>query len=415
MINFSCLEEVDTSKAQGVLTELNYDAMAGWYELPENYDREELARIKTVAAEIREKADYLVCVGIGGSYLGHKALLEALSDKLSAEPIKILYMGNSLDPLQVRKVLREIGEKDFAVNVISKSGTTTEPAIGFRILREKLIEKYGAEDAYMRIYATTDTEKGALHDEAVANNYTRFVVPDNIGGRYSVLTAVGLLPLAVAGVDVDELLAGAATERESLKSGQESHPAVKYACWRQELAEKGADTEVLATFATDMMYFNEWWKQLFGESEGKQGQGIFPASVIYSTDLHSMGQYMQDGRRNIFETMVKFENIAAPEVTVPKCESDLDQLGYLEGQTLDYINDRALEATVRAHRQGGIAVGEIVVPDMNEKSLGALIYFFETACAVSAKMSGVDPFDQPGVEAYKTEMFKLLGKLGYEE
>ena len=415
MIGFNCLEEVDTSKARGILTELNYDPMAGWYESPENYSREELAQIKAAAAEIREKAEYLVCVGIGGSYLGHKAVLEALSDKLSSEKIKILYMGNSLDPLQVRKVLRELGESDFAVNVISKSGTTTEPAIGFRILREKLIEKYGTEEAYKRIYATTDAEKGALHDEAVANNYTRFVVPDNIGGRYSVLTAVGLLPLAVAGVDVDELLAGAVAERESLKSGQESHPAVKYACWRQARAAKGANTEVLANFAPDMMYFNEWWKQLFGESEGKQGQGIFPASVIYSTDLHSMGQYMQEGRRDIFETMVRFENVEAPEVTVPACEANLDQLQYLEGQTLDYINDRALEATVRAHRQGGIAVGEISVPDMTEKSLGALIYFFEVACAVSAKMSGVNPFDQPGVEAYKTEMFKLLGKPGYEE
>ena len=399
---------VDAPRIREIINDIQSDPMGGWYDLPEAYDHAECDKIKTTAQQIRNNSDYLVCIGIGGSYLGHRALIEALRP---ASPTKILYAGNSLSTRELNRLMDTLGDSDFSINVISKSGTTTEPAVAFRLLKAKLQEKYG-DKASERIFATTDARKGALYEEAIAEGYARFVVPDNIGGRYSVLTAVGLLPLAVAGVNIDQLMSGAATERAANLDNSES-AAIRYATMRADLLKKDYDVEILASFEPCMRYFEEWWKQLFGESEGKDKQGIFPASVIYTTDLHSLGQYLQDGRRNIFETMLRFSEEGAPAVTVPRLAKDLDGLKYLEGKTLDFLNTKALEATVTAHRDGGIPVSEITIPTLDEKSLGALIYFFELSCALSAKLSGVNPFDQPGVEAYKRNMFHLLGKPGF--
>lgn len=400
--------QVDFARAKTLLAEIQDDVMGGWFDLPLHPNQEELVAIKQAAQQIQADSKYLICIGIGGSYLGHRALIDALHPQ---SPTKILYAGNSLSSHALQAVLDELGDADFSINVISKSGTTTEPAVAFRILKNKLIAKYGSA-ASTRIYATTDATQGALHDEAVAEGYTRFVVPDNIGGRYSVLSAVGLLPLAVAGVDIAELLAGAADERRELEH-PEASSALNYAFTRAKLRDAGHDVEILATFEPELHEFSEWWKQLFGESEGKDGQGIFPAAVTYTTDLHSLGQYLQDGRRNIFETMLRFEKITAPEVFVPQTIDNADGLSYLEGQSLAYLNNTALEATLAAHRDGGIPVGEVIAPDLSARSCGALVFFFELACAVSAKLAGVNPFDQPGVEAYKTNMFHLLGKPGY--
>lgn len=414
--------EIDIKSKLGrvreVAREMASDQMAGWVDLPENYDRDEVARISTVAKQIQANSKYLVCIGIGGSYLGHRAVIEALGNTSSTQ---IIYAGQTLSPLAIRKVLRQIGEADWSINVISKSGTTTEPAIAFRIFKQKLIEKYGETEARRRIYATTDSQKGALHDEAVACGYERFVVPDNIGGRYSVLTAVGLLPLAVAGVDIAELLDGAREERQkfhdevSADESSENNALIQYAVLRQSLYTKGYETEILATFEPNLRNVQEWWKQLYGESEGKEYQGIFPASVVYTTDLHSLGQYLQQGRRNIFETFLKIRAPLDEEMVVPTMSENLDGLQYLEGKTLDYVNGQAMKATILAHSAGekGIPVIELTMPDLSARSLGGLIYFFEMACAISAKLAGVNPFDQPGVEDYKTAMFHLLGKPGF--
>lgn len=359
-----------------VLKEIAKDSMGGWLALPKKYDVGELVKIKEAAKKIQEESEYLVCIGIGGSYLGHRAIIEALNPKSET---KVIYAGNSLSKRELDKVIEEIGDADFSVNVISKSGTTLEPAIAFNTFKKKLIEKYGEEEAPGRIYATTDAKKGALHDEAVAGGYTRFVVPDNIGGRYSVLTAVGMLPMAVAGVNIDKLLEGAAEAMEGVVG-----EAAKYAWTRYTLGgEKDYDTEVFASFEPATMYFNEWLKQLFGESEGKNKQGIFPAAVIYSTDLHSMGQFMQDGRRNLFETIIDYPT--------------------------DETNEKVVRAVEIAHNAGGIPVLNLKPSSYDEEGFGELIYFFELACAISAKLFGVNPFDQPGVEAYKTELNKLLG------
>ena len=371
-INFSA--EVDTKEAAQILRKIARDSMGGWMELPRKYDMGELAHIKEAAAQIREDSEVLVCIGIGGSYLGHRAIIEALRPKSET---RIVYAGNSLSRRELERALAEVGDDDFSINVISKSGTTLEPAIAFEAFKQKLVEKYGSEEAARRIYATTDVKQGALHDEAVAGGYTRFVVPDKIGGRYSVLTSVGLLPMAVAGADIDKLLEGAA-----LAATEAVEPAVQYAYMRQALWAKGYDTEIFASFEPSTMYFNEWLKQLFGESEGKNKQGILPDSVIYSTDLHSLGQYIQDGRRNLFETIVDFPT--------------------------DDLNAKVVTAVRIAHTEGGIPVLNIAVPSYDEKGFGELIYFFELACAVSAVLSGVNPFDQPGVEAYKAELKKLL-------
>lgn len=385
------------------------DDFGGWVDLPVNYDKDEFARIKAAAKKIQNDSEYLVCIGIGGSYLGHRAVIEALG---GAKKTKILYAGNSLSPRELQKAQRELGDKDFSVNVISKSGTTTEPAVAFRIFKQMLIDKYGEAEAAKRIYATTDANKGALHDEAVAKGYETFVVPDNIGGRYSVLTAVGLLAIAAAGVDIEALMDGAEEERASLIS--DGGLATEYAVARNVLLENDYNIEILANFEPQFMYFNEWWKQLFGESEGKDHKGIFPASVIDSTDLHSMGQYIQEGRRNLFETFVEIKE-EYDGVTVPELEENLDGLKYLEGKEMDYVNKTANAATREAHIAGGVPVMEVMLPKLDERSLGALIYFFEMSCALSGFCLGVNPFNQPGVEAYKTRMFELLGKPGYEK
>lgn len=394
MIGINFDSQVDEVRAKEILMEICRDTMGGWFELPLKFDMEELAEIKTAAKKIQEEAEVLVCIGIGGSYLGHRALIEALRPQGGVE---IVYAGNSLSRRELEYALECVGDRDFSINVISKSGTTLEPAIAFDAFKKKLVEKYGETEAYSRIYATTDAKTGTLHDEAVTNKYTRFVVPDNIGGRYSVLTPVGLLPLAAVGVDIDELLAGAADfakkipvgmiEKDSITPDEMEeitikNPAVQYAFMRFALGERGYDTEMFASFEPATMYFNEWLKQLFGESEGKGGRGILPDSVIYSTDLHSLGQYIQDGRRNMFETIINYPT--------------------------DEMNAKVVAAVKIAHASGGIPVLEIVVPSYDARGFGELIQFFETACAVSAKLIGVNPFDQPGVEAYKAELKKLL-------
>lgn len=397
------------AQARTFVQKAQEDTFGGWVDLPIAYDKDEFARIKSAAAKINSDSDYLVCIGIGGSYLGHRAVIEALGGEKGRT--KIIYAGNSLSPLALQKAIDTIGNKDFSVNVISKSGTTTEPAVAFRIFKQMLVAKYGEVEAGKRIYATTDANKGALHDEAVAKNYARFVVPDNIGGRYSVLTAVGLLAIAVAGIDVDALMDGAEEERSALIS--DGGAAAEYAAARNLLLAKNYNIEILANFEPNFAMFNEWWKQLFGESEGKENKGIFPASVIDSTDLHSMGQYIQEGRRNLFETFVEIEH-ALGEIAVPTLAEDLDGLKYLEGKEMDYICKKANEATRSAHATGGVPILEVKLPELSARALGGLIYFFEMSCALSGFTLGVNPFNQPGVEAYKTNMFKLLGKPGYE-
>lgn len=413
----------DFSPAKLALDSIKNDPMAGWLHVPIN--ETELAQIHQAAKRIRETSKYLICVGIGGSYLGHKAVIDILGNRSDT---KVLYAGNNISSHEYEKLFAEIGTADFSVNVISKSGTTTEPAIAFRLFKRELIAKYGEKEAIKRIYVTTDANKGALHDEAVKMGYTRFTIPDNIGGRYSVLTAVGLLPMAVAGVLCDVLLDGArkasigldadfATNISSATvdtSASTVREAARYAVFRQHFyKDQGKETEVLASFEPRMATFNEWWKQLFGESEGKNNQGILPTSVIYTTDLHSMGQYIQQGRRNIMETIIKVTTPNQRSIIVPEEKDNLDGLNYLAGKSLDYINEKALEATVRAHRLGGIPVFQIEIPDFTERTIGEMIYFFELSCAISASISGANPFDQPGVETYKQNMFSLLGKPGF--
>ena len=410
----------DFTPAKTALDEIKQDPMAGWLTVP--VDQTELANIKQAAAKINADSDFLICVGIGGSYLGHKAMIDALGNRSRT---KVVYAGNSLSSAALDQLFTEIGTKDFSINVISKSGTTTEPAIAFRLLKAGLIAKYGEKAAAERIYVTTDATKGALRTEATKKGYTTFTIPDNIGGRYSVLTAVGLLPMAVAGIDIDKMLEGAREAASGLNvefnvnmssatidtSASTVREAARYAIIRQQLYhDQGKETEILASFDPRLTTFAEWWKQLFGESEGKNSQGIFPAAVTYTTDLHSLGQYLQQGRRNLFETVVKITTPSVRSIVVPEDSQNLDELNYLAGKTLDYINEKAREATVRAHRLGGIPVLEIEIEDLTAKTLGELIYFFELACAISAKISGVNPFDQPGVEDYKQNMFTLLGK-----
>lgn len=415
--------KIDPIKTARILTEISKDPMGGWFDLPYTFDVKEMARLKIAAQKINAEAKFLVCIGIGGSYLGHRAVIEALSP---SSPTKILYAGNSLSSKELQKVLREIGDEDFSVLVISKSGETLEPAVAFKIFKEKLIEKYGITEAKARIYAITDGASGALHDEAIANGYTRFNFPKNIGGRYAVLSAVGMLPMLVAGVDVLKLLQGAreCREKQLVPDKLEYSALVNYAFTRHILYEAGVKVEVLVSFEPAMRYFQEWWKQLFGESEGKNGGGIFPALAIYSTDLHSLGQFMQDGQRGLLETFIKFET---PENSVDRIEIhdtnqtdeeekflSLDGIQFLNGKNLDFVNEKALEATVLAHDKGGISTVLIEIRDeessetITERSLGFLIYFFEVACAISAKLNKVNPFDQPGVEAYKKEMADLL-------
>lgn len=391
----------------------------GWLTLPADYDKEEFARIKVAAEKIRKTSDVLVVIGIGGSYLGARAAIEfCKSDNYNVvvdDAPQIVFVGNSLSPVELAEIISLCNKCDFSVNVISKSGTTTEPAIAFRIFKNLLIEKYGKDEAAKRIYATTDKAKGTLKEMSDKEGYETFVVPDDVGGRYSVLTAVGLLPIAAAGVNIDELMRGAADAmKEYDNPDMLTNDCSKYAAIRNILHRKGKNIEMMVSYEPDYTMMNEWFKQLFGESEGKDNKGIFPASAIYSTDLHSLGQYVQEGRRELFETVVVF-NQPKCDIVIEADENDSDGLNFLAGKTLSYINSMAMQGTILAHTDGGVPNIVIEVEKMDEYNLGYLIYFLEKACAVSGYMLGVNPFNQPGVESYKKNMFALLGKPGYEE
>ena len=392
----------------------------GWLELPTNYDKKEFARIKKAAKKIKKESDILVVIGIGGSYLGARAVIESLTNTFynmlpdgERKFPQILYAGNNLSPNYMKDLIDYIGDKDFSVNVISKSGTTTEPGIAFRIFREILENKYGIEEARSRIYVTTDKEKGALKTLADNEGYEKFVIPDNVGGRYSVLTAVGLLPIATAGIDIDKLMEGARTAQERYNDANlKYNDCYKYAVIRNILYQRDKNIEIFANYEPKLHYFTEWWKQLYGESEGKQGKGIFPAGVDLTTDLHSMGQYIQEGRRNLFETVICVKNTDA-EIAINTDEDNLDGLNYLVGKDLDFVNKKAMEGTIKAHTEGDVPNILIELDRLNEECIGELIYFFELSCAMSGEVLGVNPFNQPGVEKYKTNMFKLLEKPGY--
>ena len=385
----------------------------GWIDRPVDYDKDEFERIKKAATRIRENSDVLVSIGIGGSYLGIKAVDVACDSYFNSKrKTKIIYAGHQLSGEYLVELLDYLKDKDYSLNVISKSGTTTEPAIAFRVLKEALEEKYGKEEAKNRIFATTDKAKGALKELANAEGYESFIVPDDIGGRFSVISAVGLLPLAVAGINIDEFMAGFADGREKYTNKSMENDAIKYAAVRNMLHEDGKDIEILLNYEPKLKYVAEWWKQLYGESEGKDGKGLFPASVSNTTDLHSMGQMIQDGVRNIFETVIEVEN-PSKDLTIKEDEQNLDGLNFLAGKTMSYINKQAMEGTAMAHVEGNVPNIRIKVDKINERNLAELFYFFEIAVGVSGYMLGVNPFNQPGVEAYKKAMFKLLGKPGY--
>ena len=391
----------------------------GWLELPTNYDEEEFARIKKAAKQIQSNSEILVVIGIGGSYLGARAVIEALSNTFTnyekQKVPRIIYAGNNMSPRYLRDLIDFISDKDFSLNVISKSGTTTEPGIAFRILREVIENKYGIEEAKKRIFVTTDKERGALKTLANEEGYESFIIPDNVGGRYSVLTPVGLLPIAVAGIDIDKLMTGAKMAQTKYSDTNiKYNECFQYAAIRNLLYSDEKNIEILVNYEPRLHYFTEWWKQLYGESEGKELKGIFPAGVDFTTDLHSMGQYIQEGRRNLFETVINIDK--AEENLIMKADEDeLDGLNYLEGKDLDYINKKAMEGTIMAHTKGGVPNIIINLEVLDEENIGELIYFFELACAMSGRILGVNPFNQPGVEEYKKNMFKLLGKPGYTE
>ncbi|MGN1270876.1 MAG: glucose-6-phosphate isomerase [Clostridia bacterium] len=394
----------------------------GWLDLPTNYDKKEFDRIKKAARRIRKNSEVFVVIGIGGSYLGARAVIEALSSNFAnmmPESVRkspqIFFVGNSISPNYINELIDCIGNKDISINVISKSGTTTEPAIAFRIFREYLESRYGADEARDRIYITTDKKRGALKELANEEEYETFVIPDNVGGRFSVLTAVGLLPIAVAGISIDKLMNGAKTAQDDYLEGDiKYNQCFKYAVARNILYKKDKNIEILANYEPKLHYFTEWWKQLYGESEGKAHKGIFPAGVDLTTDLHSMGQYIQEGRRNLFETVINVEETKS-DIKIKKDEDNLDGLNFLAGKTMDYVNKQAMQGTVEAHVSGGVPNIIINIKKLNEETIGELIYFFELACAISGNILGVNPFDQPGVEAYKKNMFRLLGKPGYEK
>ena len=393
----------------------------GWVDLPVDYDKEEFDRIKVAAKRIQEDSEVLLVIGIGGSYLGARAAIEFLRhsfyNNVSKETRKtpeIYYVGNSISSRYIKGLIDVVGDRDFSVNIISKSGTTTEPAIAFRVFKEILEKKYGKEAAAKRIYATTDKARGALKTVADEEGYETFVVPDDVGGRFSVLTAVGLLPIAVSGADIDKLMEGAAAGRElALNAPFEENDAVKYAAVRNILLRKGKSVEVLANYEPSLHYVNEWWKQLYGESEGKDQKGIFPAAVDLTTDLHSMGQFIQDGARIMFETVLNVEE-SSDQIIINEEAVDLDGLNYLAGKDVDFVNKSAMNGAILAHTDGQVPNLRVDIPQQNEYYLGQLFYFFEFACGVSGYLLGVNPFNQPGVESYKSNMFALLGKPGYE-
>ena len=394
----------------------------GWVDLPENYDKDEFARIKKAAEKIKNDSEVLVVIGIGGSYLGAKAAIEFLSHsfynnlpKDKRKTPEIYFAGTNMSGVYLQHLIDVVGDRDFSVNVISKSGTTTEPAIAFRVFKKMLEEKYGKEEAAKRIYATTDKEKGALKTLAAAEGYETFVVPDNVGGRFSVLTAVGLLPIAAAGINIDDLMAGAKDAMNDFANkNMDENQALQYAAVRNILHRKGKDLELMVNYEPRVHYLAEWWKQLFGESEGKDGKGLYPTSADFSADLHSLGQYIQEGKRLFFETVV---SIGKPEVefVIESDKDNLDGLNFIAGKTLDYVNKKATDGVILAHIDGNVPNLGVNIPEATPYHLGYTFYFFEKACGVSGYLLGVNPFDQPGVEAYKKNMFALLGKPGYEE
>ena len=391
----------------------------GWVDLPVNYDKDEFARIKIAAEKIKKSCDVLIVIGIGGSYLGARAAVEfvksPLYNSIKKDTPDIYFAGNNISTTALTEIISILEGKDFCVNVISKSGTTTEPAVAFRVFKAMLIDKYGEAGARDRIFVTTDKEKGTLKHFSDAAGYETFVVPDDVGGRYSVLTAVGLLPIAVAGIDIDAMMKGAQDAREKYTDKNNAdNDAVKYAVIRNALLKAGKSTEILVGYEPYMLMMNEWWKQLYGESEGKDNKGIFPASVVFSTDLHSLGQYVQEGQRNLFETVINVVDPGARFV-IPDDPANVDGLNFISGKELDYVNKTAMMATLIAHNDGGVPNILIELSDRSAYSCGYLFYFFEIACAISGYMLGVNPFNQPGVEAYKKNMFALLGKPGYED
>ncbi|UZJ80093.1 glucose-6-phosphate isomerase [Fictibacillus sp. KU28468] len=394
----------------------------GWVDLPTAYDKEEFARIQKSAEKIKSDSDVLIVIGIGGSYLGARAAIEMLNhsfyNMLSKEDRKtpqVIFAGQNISSTYVKDLFQVLEGKDVSVNVISKSGTTTEPAIAFRIFRKFLEEKYGKEEARKRIYATTDRAKGALKTLADEEGYESFVIPDDVGGRYSVLTAVGLLPIAVSGVNIDEMMNGAAeASKDYSNPNLAENEAYQYAAARNALYNKGKTIELMVNYEPGLHYVSEWWKQLFGESEGKDNKGIYPASVDFSTDLHSMGQYVQEGRRDLFETVLNVEN-TREEIKIEEDDQNLDKLNFLAGQTMDFVNKKAFQGTLLAHTDGGVPNLIVTIPELTPYHFGYLVYFFEKACAISGYLLGVNPFDQPGVEAYKKNMFALLGKPGFEK
>lgn len=391
----------------------------GWLDLPINYDKEEFDRIKKAAQKINSNTDIFIVIGIGGSYLGARAAIEFLKSQnynaLKKDTPDIYFTGNSISSDSLSNLLSICDGKDVSINIISKSGTTTEPAIAFRVFRDYLEKRYGKEEARKRIYCTTDKEKGTLKKLAEKEGYESFVVPDNVGGRYSVLTAVGLLPIAVSGADIDKLMLGAAKAREELSNPKMSgNDCYKYAAIRNILYRKGKNTEILVSYEPNFSMMSEWWKQLYGESEGKDNKGLFPASVIFSTDLHSMGQFIQDGSRIMFETVVLIDKVKN-DIFIEDDPENVDGLNFLTGKSMSYINRKAFEGTVLAHTDGNVPNVILNIPEVNEEELGYLIYFFEKSCAISGYIMGINPFDQPGVENYKKNMFALLGKPGYEE
>ena len=389
----------------------------GWVTLPTDYDKEEFARIKAAAEKIRNNSDILIVIGIGGSYLGAKAAIDFLQGPFYNfnSKTQIFFAGNSISPNYINGLLKSIEGKDVSVNIISKSGTTTEPAIAFRIFKDYLEKKYGKEEAKNRIFATTDKARGALKNLADTEGYETFVVPDDVGGRYSVLTAVGLLPIAVCGADIDKLMEGAKAASELYANDNlDENECYQYAAVRNVLYRKGKNVEMLVNYEPELQYFIEWWKQLYGESEGKDQKGIFPAGACFSTDLHSMGQYIQDGLRNLFETVLYVEN-TKEDITIGEDKDNVDGLNFLAGKTVDFVNKKAFEGTLLAHTDGQVPNLILKLKALDEYTLGQLVYFFEKACGISGYILGVNPFNQPGVESYKKNMFALLGKPGYED
>ncbi len=420
--NFVSSDEINsmkelTLKASDILMKKSGlgNEFLGWLDLPENYDKEEFRRIKNAAEKIRSQSQVLVVVGIGGSYLGAKAATEMLTNPFGSDSdIEIIYAGNSISSTYHSQLISYLENKDFSVNIISKSGTTTEPALAFRLLRNLLIKKYGKDGAKDRIYATTDKSKGALKSFSDNEGYETFVVPDDVGGRFSVLTAVGLLPLAASGIDIDAMMQGAFDAQCEYNKDFDENICYQYAAIRNILREKGKSVEFMVNYEPCLAYFSEWWKQLFGESEGKEHKGILPASVNFSTDLHSMGQYIQDGARIMFETVLNVEKPSL-DIEIPFDEENVDGLNFLSGKSVDYVNHKAFLGTLLAHTDGDVPNIIINIPALDAYHFGNLVYFFEKACAVSGYILGVNPFDQPGVESYKKNMFALLEKPGYEE